>query len=208
MSRSRKDIIETEEMLSRLADLLRKHDTETANPAIPWSTPRADAEQLRRISMTLHHWHELECGVDAGGIERDEPWAIERAAWPVTDRARWWDGAKWVRKTERRTYSDYEKGELENWTVGRAGFPPDGAWRQTGCAVWWYSSHAGKRTHTVPDREAGALKRLAKIMARYPSLQSYVQTDPRGCALYILRPGDVPAGENAESYYTRGIAVY
>jgi hypothetical protein len=60
----------------------------------------------------------------------------------------------------------------------------------------------------VPDREAGAMKRLRAIMARYPSLTHYVQGDPRGCALYILRPGDVPEGELAESYYSRGVAVY
>ena len=33
---------------------------------------RTEAEQLRRISMTLHRWHELECGTDRGAIERDE----------------------------------------------------------------------------------------------------------------------------------------
>jgi hypothetical protein len=32
--------------------------------------------------------------------------------------------------------------------------------------------------------------------------------DPRGAALFILRPGDVPEGEAAESYYSRGMAVY
>ena len=31
-------------------------------------------------------------------------------------------------------------------------------------------------------------------MKRYPTLQAYIQTDPRGCALYILRPGDVHGG--------------
>lgn len=31
-----------------------------------------DAWALRRIAMTLHRWHELECGVDHGCIERDE----------------------------------------------------------------------------------------------------------------------------------------
>lgn len=31
-----------------------------------------DAQALRRIAMTLHRWHEMECGVDSGCIERDE----------------------------------------------------------------------------------------------------------------------------------------
>jgi hypothetical protein len=53
----------------------------------------------------------------------------------------------------------------------------------------------------VPDRERGALKRLGSIMANYPVLSAYVQTDPRGAALYI--------GENlTDSDYNRGIAVY
>ncbi len=62
--------------------------------------------------------------------------------------------------------------------------------------------------HRIADRETGARKRLAKIMAKYPTLTAYVQGDPRGASLYILRPGDVPAGESAEAYYSRGFAVY
>jgi hypothetical protein len=31
-----------------------------------------DAEQLRRIAMTLHRWFEMECGDGRGCIERDE----------------------------------------------------------------------------------------------------------------------------------------
>jgi len=109
-----------------------------------------DAVALRRISMTLHRWHELECGVDGGGLDQDEA---------------------------------------------------TGQW-------WWYNSHIGKRTHIVADREKGARKRLAAIMSRYPTLTAYVQGDPRGAALYILRPGDVPEGADVNGYYTRGIAVY
>ena len=71
----------------------------------------------------------------------------------------------------------------------------------------------------VPDREAGAKKRLAAILARrnenilfdsaWPrKVSAYIQTDPRGAALYILRPGDVPAGADVSAYYTRGICVY
>lgn len=107
-----------------------------------------DAAALRRISMTLHRWHELECGSDNGCIERDE-------------------------------------------TTGK---------------TYWLNAMSGRRSPT-PDRETGALKRLAEIMARYPTLGFYVQGDPRGAALYILRPGDVPAGESADVYYSRGIVV-
>lgn len=44
----------------------------------------------------------------------------------------------------------------------------------------------------VADREAGALRRLQRIMAAYPDLTWYHQTDPRGCALYIIRKADIP----------------
>ena len=108
-----------------------------------------DAVALRRIAMTLHFWHELECGTDRGAIERDE---------------------------------------------------------KTGKPFWQCAS--GGRGMTLADREAGAIKRLAAIMARYPSLSSYVQGDPRGASLYILKPGDVPDGADHDSYYSRGVAVY
>lgn len=108
-----------------------------------------DAIHLRRISMQLHRWHELECGIDGGGVERDE-------------------------------------------TTGK---------------VTWYDSATGRRT-PFADRETMALKRLGMVMSRYPALKPYVQGDPRGAALYILRPGDVPEGEDENAYYGRGIAVY
>lgn len=113
---------------------------------------RGQAAELRRISMTLHRWHERECGTDRGCIERDE----------VTGRPMW-------------TYYDGGKGV---------------------------------RSYPVPDRERGALKRLAAIVATVPGLSYYIQTDPRGCALYIIRPGDVGEGQSVESCYSRGVAVY
>jgi hypothetical protein len=108
-----------------------------------------DATALRRVSMTLHRWHELECGTDRGAIERDE-------------------------------------------TTGRP---------------YWLNSMTGLRS-PVADRETVARKRLASIMAHYPALSAYIQGDPRGAALYILRPDDVPAGKDVDAYYSRGIAVY
>lgn len=107
-----------------------------------------DAEELRRIAMQLHRWHELECGDNYGCVEYDE-----------TDKAR------------------------------------------------WRSSVSG-RLSPIADRGKGARKRLTKIMARYPHLTAYVQTDPRGAALFILRPGDCPEGAEIDSYYSRGVAVY
>ena len=125
-----------------------------------------DATALRRISMTLHRWHEMECGIDGGCIERG------------------------IKSKDTLAPRGYVFNCDEN------GKP-------------YWANHSGTHAtyHPIPDREAGALKRLASIMSRYPTLSSYVQTDPRGAALYILRPGDVPEGERAESYYSRGVVV-
>ncbi len=123
---------------------------------------REEAEALRRISMTLHHWYEHECN---GAIQRDE----------VTGKPFWYNGN----------------------------------------ARGAYASH-----YPMADRERGAEKRLAAIIkarnARFANagngqehlVSTYLQTDPRGAVLYILRPGDVPEGKDAGSYYNRGICVY
>jgi hypothetical protein len=108
-----------------------------------------DATHLRRISMQLHRWHELECGDQYGCVGRDE-------------------------------------------TTGK---------------TYWLNAMTNHRS-PFPDRETSALKRLAKVMKRYPTMRAFVQGDPRGCALYILRPGDVPEGQPDDAYYNRGIAVY
>lgn len=107
-----------------------------------------ESAQLRRISMTLNRWYELECGSDAGAIERDEK----------TNKPYW------------------RSGNGQKWPTA--------------------------------DRESGALKRLADIMSRHAPLSHYIQGDPRGAALYILRPDDVPSGADPGAYYDRGIAVY
>lgn len=60
--------------------------------------------------------------------------------------------------------------------------------------------------YRIPDRETGALKRATAI-AEAHGLTFYHQTDPRGCALYLLRPGDVPEGKDPGAYYSHGIAV-
>lgn len=72
---------------------------------------------------------------------------------------------------------------------------------------YWLNSVSGRR-QGISDRETPALKRIAKIMADYPGWAYYVQGDPRGAPLYILRPGDVPAGASIDSCYNRGVAVH
>jgi hypothetical protein len=115
-----------------------------------------EAESLRRISMTLRRWHELECN---GDVQQDEA------------------TGKWYAVIQR----------------------------------------TGQLHYPVADRETGARKRLEKILEVRNKrifddiegdVSAYVQTDPRGAALYILRPGDVPEGADVSSYYNRGICVY
>jgi hypothetical protein len=91
---------------------------------------------------------------------------------------------------------------------------------------FWYNTNTGRKIGPVADREAGAIRRLRKIIARVNlherhgimpdgsgadrtgALDYYIQGDPRGAALYIIRPGDVPERQDVNSYYTRGIVVY
>lgn len=150
-----------------------------------------DAVALRRISMTLHRWHELECG-DSN----------DYGSWCITR------GRK-IRVTQPAASTPYTTFEHDD----------DG---KPYLEHHHYRHGQGKDSVSyilLADRERGALKRLAKIMARYPDFESYVQTDPRGCALYILHPNAI-AGADAFSTdeskrrewlycnYTRGIAVY
>jgi len=121
-----------------------------------------EAEKLRKISMTLQRWHELECGIDGGCVERDE-----------------------------------------------AGKP------------FWRSEYSGKLS-PVADREKGAKKRLSHILGLrntrewaflgWPmsqvEIKPYIQGDPRGAALYLIRPDDIPEGKSVDSYYSRGVCVY
>lgn len=91
-----------------------------------------------------------------------------------------------------------------------------------------YNTRTGERCrYTVPDKETGALKRIAAAVARRndrdrDSLAGpagspvifYHQTDPRGAALYLVKRSEVPAGLSPadearwiESNYSRGFAV-
>lgn len=120
-----------------------------------------EADQLRRIEMTLQRWAEKECG-DSNNFAS---YHIER---------------------------DEESGK-PYWVVMPHDRPPS----------------QGSRT-PIADREAGALKRLAAIMARHPELEAYHQSDPRGCMLYIIRKADlVQDGKTLDihAHYTRGLAV-
>ena len=119
------------------------------------------ANALRRISMTLSRWGELECG---DGNEHGS-WAIERDE---------------STEVPYMVHHRYMHGQGKD-TVHRT---------------------------RIADREKGALKRLQAIMSKYPDLLAYHQTDPRGCAVYVLRKDDVLVGSSIDSVYNRGVAVY
>jgi hypothetical protein len=129
-----------------------------------------DALALRRIAMTLHRWHELECG-DSNDYGS---WCITRG------------------RKNGKAFEHDDDGtpfmERHHYAHGRGS-----------------DSVSHDR---LPDHERGARKRLAKILSYYPGWQAYVQTDPRGAALYLLRPGDLPAGAKLDECYSRGLAVY
>ena len=61
--------------------------------------------------------------------------------------------------------------------------------------------------HRIPNRDKGARERVEKVMKNHEGYRAYFQGDPRGCALYILRPSDLQEGKDVNSYYSRGIAV-
>jgi hypothetical protein len=137
-----------------------------------------DATALRRIAMTLHRWYEQECGN-----------SNEYASWVIV------------------------RGEKHKDGLAPRGFvfehKDDGAPFEERHIYSRQSGVPDRVTYTrLPDRERGATARLEKIMAGYPGLSYYLQTDPRGAPLYILRPGDVPAGEKPCGYYSRGISVH
>lgn len=46
----------------------------------------------------------------------------------------------------------------------------------------------------IRDLEKSYLARLNNIMSRYPQFIHYIQSDPRGCAVYIIPRDKIPAG--------------
>jgi hypothetical protein len=184
-----------------------------------------ECDSLRRISMTLHRWHARECGnssehcswaIERDGVDADgKPFMVWHfnapLYWQVTalrrpdSQAMYLNGSNaWKSKTEAQVVAD--------------------AFNKAGQQCQVRAGHI--RRTSIPDREKGAKKRLAVILKRRNDtheriglkgpgefeqrapLSTYIQTDPRGPALYILRPGDVPEGQTADCGYSRGIAVY
>ena len=81
--------------------------------------------------------------------------------------------------------------EVCNGTIQREG-DSGKAYRHTPHIPYKLASYGA----VVPDREAGALRRVADVCRRN-GLDYYHQGDPRGCALYISKAG---AGMNDTNY--------
>lgn len=86
-----------------------------------------------------------------------------------------------------------ERDENTGKPFRRVQYSYGGQWRET--------------RYPVRDMEAAALRRVAAIAEAHPGLSFYHQGDPRGCALYLIRPGDVIEGADVGSYYSRGVAI-
>ena len=148
----------------------------------------AELDTLLRCSRVLHTWSEHECN---GVIQRDSDSYI------ICSQG----------NCAKTSYvSDAEaKGPLSINCPACGDPAPIKRHVATG-KPYWHNACSGAQCYRTPDREAGALKRAAAI-AEAHGLTIYHQGDPRGCCLYLLRPGDVPEGSDPGSCYSRGIAV-
>ena len=111
------------------------------------------------------------------------------------------DDADSLRRIEMtlHRWAERECGDGSNWCIERD--------EVTGKPFNVYHGEGKARRYPIADRESGALRRLGIIMARHPDLLAHHQTDPRGCALYILRKTDFRQGEEVNAVYSRGWGV-
>ena len=61
----------------------------------------------------------------------------------------------------------------------------------------------------IRDGEAAAMRKATAAAANVIAAGCvlYRQGDPRGCALHLVRPSDIPEGGAVNQYYRRGIAL-
>ncbi len=95
-----------------------------------------------------------------------------------------------------------ECGDGSDWHIEREELP-DG---REGKPFMVFHGRGAPYRYAIADRETAAINRAQAIAARH-GLTAYRQGDPRGCGLYILRPGDIPEGQSVTGYYTRGVAI-
>lgn len=179
-----------------------------------------EAAQLRRIEMTLQRWAEAECG-DANGnaIERGEGAELQLINWP--------DAAGDVWLVEKREggltpIRQFPTKDLQDPIALRA-LRRKKAQDLTGVPYRTFDlGRNGERgRYRIADREAGALRRLKAIVAARNHREertefmaanaqdhvfAYHQSDPRGCALYLVTRAQL-GSDSIDSCYTRGLAV-
>lgn len=108
-----------------------------------------------------------------------------------------WEQANTLRRAQLtlHRWAELECGDgndYSSWSIERDD--------ETGLPYLCRYPHDGKMRRTrIPDREKGALKRIAAVCEEIGA-HYYHQTDPRGCALYVAAE---PLGDSA---YTRGVA--
>jgi len=71
--------------------------------------------------------------------------------------------------------------------------------------VYHFHDRNKPQRERIPDREAGAKRRLAAIMEKYPDLLPYIQGDPRGGSLYVVPKSQLREGDKLDCVYTRGL---
>ncbi len=95
------------------------------------------------------------------------------------------------------------EGTLSRWsteecngTIQREGDDGEGKPFRVNAGNFGFGGKWTENRYPIPDREAGARKQLAAIMAEHPKLWHYIQGDPRGCALYVGRKSDLKTDSN------------
>jgi hypothetical protein len=108
-----------------------------------------------------------------------------------------------------KRWAERECGDGSNWAVERD--------EKTGKPFNVYHGPGAARSYPIVDREAGALRRLKKIVwarndreaahATGREVLAYHQGDPRGCMLYLVRSGDLPEVSDESMVKCSGPAV-
>lgn len=145
-----------------------------------------EAAALRRASNTLRRWFEMECGTEAGHIERDEKTGkCYRVFQQFNPYSRSTTGKNWE--------------EIKMPTADRE----TGAKRRIESIISERNRRAN--AHRFIMSRSGVIAEENRKAAL--PLVSYIQTDPRGAALYVLTH-EQAQGAPIDSIYTRGICIY
>jgi hypothetical protein len=119
------------------------------------------------------------------GFDNDEAFALRRIAMTFHR----WDEAECG-----------DSNDSCSWSIERD--------EETGKPFHCVYPHTGKSYRVaIRDREAGAQRRLDRIMEKHPEFVAYHQGDCRGASLYIVRRSDLN-GSDLNANYTKGVAVY